>query len=215
MLLQKAKGLTKKTKVTYLIIILAITIIAVAFLFKAKLDKVETSIAEADSHAHEHDTHKDHDHIHDEENVDHTIIAREEKPNIIRVGSQGVQSEVEKWTLPKFKTYLNETINSLPNKKAAQGLKDEEVHQNPKMVMDAGLRLGSIKKQIKLNSDFEEEGMKFYDQCAMKEDGLTPVRALCLANLVYMKNEKGEDFELEKYPEKVKELAQKALDLSF
>ncbi|MFT6071174.1 MAG: hypothetical protein ACJAT2_001446 [Bacteriovoracaceae bacterium] len=194
---------------------MAITIIAVAFLFKAKLDEVQTSSNESTSMSKPLESH-DHDHDHEEDH-DHTIDAADAPPktNIIRVGSQGVESEIEKWTLPVFKSYINETYKTLPNLKDARGLKDEEVHQNPKLVMDAGLRLGSIKKQIKLNSDFEEEGMKFYDKCALKKDGLTPVRALCLANLVYMKNQKGEDFELEKYPEKVKDLAQKALELSF
>ncbi len=192
---------------------MAITIIAVAFLFKAKLDETNTSSARAPINTEE----AHHHHDHEEENHDHTInaAAAPAKTNIIRIGSQGVESEVEKWTLPVFKSYVNDTFKTLPNLKDARGLKDEEVHQNPKLVMDAGLRLGSIKKQIKLNSEFEEEGMKFYDKCALKKDGLTPVRALCLANLVYMKNQKGEDFELEKYPEKVKDLAQKALELSF
>jgi hypothetical protein len=211
MLLQKVVGLTKKTKIAYLIIIMAITIVAVAFLFKAKLDEVEKTSTH--SHNHEHETHAGHD---DLSNVDHLIKKSPTEKKVIRIGATGaILKDQEKWTLPVFTSYVEDTYKSLPNLEAARGLKDEEVHRNPKLVMDAGLRLGSIKKQIKLNIEFEEEGMKFYDKCAQKEDGLTPVRALCLANLVYMKNQKGEDFKLDKYPKKVRELAKKALELSF
>lgn len=191
---------------------MAITTIAVAFLFKAKLDETEKTSAHSHGHEHEHESQKKHD---DLKSVDHTIVSSPTNQKTIRIESTGIQNDEDKWTLPVFTSYVEETFKTLPNLESARGLKDEEVHRNPKLVMDAGLRLGSIKKQIKLNSEFEEEGMKFYDKCAQKEDGLTPVRALCLANLVYMKDQKGEDFELEKYPEKVKELAQKALELSF
>lgn len=208
--LQKVLGLTKKAKITYLIIILAITTLAVAFLFKAKLDESAKAHDHKSEHAHVHQEEKTHDH----DSLDHTIKAPPSQ-KVIKIGSSGVQNQEERWTLEVFTSYVDETYEALPNLEAARGLKDEEVHQNPKLVMDAGLRLGSIKKQIKLNSEFEEAGIKFYDKCAMKDNGLTPVRSLCLANLIYMKNQKGEDFELEKYPAKVRDLAKKALELSF
>lgn len=123
--------------------------------------------------------------------------------------------KTEKWANEKFETYLTETLSNLPNKTKLQKLSPDEIHYSPRMIMEAGARLGRIKRQLKLNANFVPSAMKFYTECASQNDGATPVRGLCLANLIHLKTKAGETVDKTKYPARVFELAEKAAKLSF
>ena len=69
---------------------------------------------------------------------------------VLKVDNNGVQNQSEKWEEAFFENYLNDTLSDLPNLKELRKLTNEEAHHTPQMMMDSGLRLGKIKKQIKL-----------------------------------------------------------------
>lgn len=144
--------------------------------------------------------------VHKENEDDHPTIT---------VTPGNVQTEESKWETQFFNNYVDETLKKLPTKEKLEGLNNDDVHHTPKFIMETGLRLGKIKKQVKLNKDFAPKAMDFYEGCAKKDESFTPIRGLCLANLMYLKKELGESFDPSPYPEKVQDLAKKAMEFSF
>lgn len=209
---RKVRGLNNKSKVTYIIIGLATTAFVVAFLFnrpsppsaEEKVDEPSTKVSKASPDNHDHTITADM-HVHQDE----------DQAPVIKVTRDGVESEGEKWEAEFFNNYLDETLESLPNLDQLKGLKNKDVHHQPGIVMEAGLRLGKIKKQVKMNQDFGPKAMEFYSKCAAKKKSFTPVRGLCLANLMIMSKQKGQTVDTSSYPEPVVEMAKKALEFSF
>lgn len=190
---------------------MATTALAVAFfIYKNQMNKTKQDIT---------DISKSQENTHQElDNVDHTITAdmqvMHEAP-VIKVSEDGVENESEKWETKFFNNYIDETLKNLPSLEELQKLEEEKTHHTPSMVMETGLRLGKIKKQVKLNEEFVPKAMSFYENCASNDKGVTPVRGLCLANLIFLKKKRGEDLDLSVFPEQVRSLAKKAMEFSF
>ncbi|NDD53330.1 hypothetical protein EBZ39_05570 [bacterium] len=68
-------------------------------------------------------------------------------------------------------------------KKSVLKEKDRELHKPPKELIDASGELGAIEDLLDKNPELTKEGLRFYRRCALKEDLLTSLRALCLHNL--------------------------------
>jgi len=209
----KVEGLNKKTKLTIALIFLTTALFAVVFLLNksnSDLPPVKTS---SDSNQTIPST--------KQENVDHTIKADmhvhsdKDHSHVIKVTKDGVQNQSEIWETTFFNNYLDETLSSLPTLKDLENLKNKDVHHDPEFVMEAGLRLGKIKKQVKLNKDFAPKAIEFYTNCANKKESFTPIRGLCLANLMIMKKEEGVEVDTSKFPKAVVDLAKKAMEFTF
>ena len=56
------------------------------------------------------------------------------------------------------------------------------------IALNIAVKLGLLKEVINAHEDYELEAMEFYKKCAEKEDSPTPVRALCLTNLIEINN---------------------------
>lgn len=209
--LRKVEELNNKKKVTIILIALATTTLVVAFF----ITKNQNTVPRVEAHSHGDDDHTHHENI---DSVDHTISADMQVVGdtpVIKVDASGVKSEAEKWERKFFEDYIEDTVKNLPSLKQLQKLDEEKTHHTPAMIMETGLRLGKIKKQVKLNEEFGPKAISFYKTCASDKDGVTPVRGLCLANLIYMKKQKGEEVDLSAYPENVMSLAKKAMEFSF
>ncbi len=214
---RKVEGLNKKTKITISLILITTALFAVVFLLnKPKPEPPASSEQTSEQTPEQHEGH-----VHDSQSVDNSITAGMQvhkgsnQAPVIKVTKDGVQSESEKWETKFFNNYLDETLVSLPSLKDFENLKNKDVHHDPEFVMESGLRLGKIKKQVKLNRDFAPKAIEFYTNCANKKDGFTPIRGLCLANLITMKKEEGVEVDTSDYPSAVVELAKKALEFSF
>lgn len=142
------------------------------------------------------------------------IQAEQEAP-VIEVTANQISSKSEKWEERFFNNYLEKTLATVPIQRDLQKLTGEQAHHSPSVVMEVGMRLGKIKKQVKLNQDFSAKASVFYESCAQKKGAMTPVRGLCLANLIYLKKDSGEDLNLETFPKDVRALAKQASEFNF
>lgn len=57
-------------------------------------------------------------------------------------------------------------------------------------MLQAGKELCLIKEVIKIHESYEDLAAGFYQICALNNESPTPVRALCLTNLVEIKRKK-------------------------
>lgn len=119
------------------------------------------------------------------------------------------QASQEDLTHQSFVSFTEESFKLIPTRESLKGLQNEDVHHQPVIVAEFGDRLAKIKEELKLNPKLKEAALKFYQKCAKKENGYTPIRALCLANF----QSEGGEVSLKDYPESVRELSRKVLDL--
>ncbi len=80
----------------------------------------------------------------------------------------------------QFRELAKEVMKALPLKEALQNLSDKEVHNTPKVLLQAGKELGRVAEALQANPELKKEGSKFYGACATAGGILSDVRALCL-----------------------------------
>ena len=121
----------------------------------------------------------------------------------------------EKWSSKELTVFLQDTKRQLPSTEQFKNLKDEHLHHTPEAITTIGIRLGKIKQQVKENEEFVPKVTEFYQDCASQIHGVTSIRALCLSNLVHLRNKTGEEIDYSLFPDKVKELAKDLEGLDF
>lgn len=88
----------------------------------------------------------------------------------------------KKLTREEFAKLSQNVLSSLPNKATLKKLTDEEVHETPKIIMEAGVKLGLIAQAIANEPSLQKDGFEFYRACATSEKNPNSVRALCFSN---------------------------------
>lgn len=123
------------------------------------------------------------------------------------------EEEITSMTEEEFKTMLNDTERRLPSKKDIKDLPPGALHHTPGIIVEAGRNLGAIKEVLKAHENYEKIALPFYEKCSMNNEGTTTVRALCLTNLVLIKEKNGEKVNTNSYPQDIVKLSKLVTDL--
>lgn len=98
-------------------------------------------------------------------------------------------SNEEKQPLPEiseeelsFRARAKEILKDFPGKEVLHQ-PERDHHRPPPELTSAGAELGAIEDLLDKNPHLLREGLRFYRQCALQENILTSLRALCLHNL--------------------------------
>lgn len=90
-------------------------------------------------------------------------------------------------------------------------LKDpnRDLHRPPPELADAGAELGAIEDLLDDYPDLINEGLRFYKKCALKDELLTSLRALCLHNLKNRAKKTGKEASIRwsEFPDQLHRLA--------
>lgn len=133
--------------------------------------------------------------------------------NMIQLQRQYTEQELSKMTEENFKSVLSETEIALPLLSDIKKLPEEALHHTPGLIIRAGKELGLIKEILKTNKSFENLALEFYKRCAQNKKGVTPVRALCLTNILEINKKNGIKIDTGQYPQHILELSKMVIDL--
>lgn len=123
------------------------------------------------------------------------------------------ESEINEMTEEQFQTLLQETESKLPKISDIKKLPPGALHRTPAPVMQAGKDLGLIKEVLKVHESYERSASPFYEKCAKDAERPTPVRALCLTNLIQVKKKNNERINVSEYPSDLIQLSRMITDL--
>lgn len=123
------------------------------------------------------------------------------------------EAEINDMTETQFQELLKETENKLPRISDIKKLPPGALHRTPAPVMQAGKDLGLIKEVLAVHESYERSAAPFYEKCAKEKDRPTPVRALCLTNLIQVKKKNNERVNIAEYPTDLVELTRMITDL--
>lgn len=79
----------------------------------------------------------------------------------------------------KFDVQLKQTLAELPTKAQIAQLSAEEVHQTPRPILQAAMKMGEIEEVMEANGSLQRQGINFYRDCATKADVALTLRASC------------------------------------
>ncbi len=122
------------------------------------------------------------------------------------------EKEIAEMTEDQFENLLKEIEMRLPKLSDIKKIPAEALHRTPAPVLQAGKELGLIKEVLKLHESYDQKAGLFYQTCAMNTESPTPVRALCLTNLVEIKRKNGEKIDKKLYSKEILELAKMVTD---
>ncbi len=123
------------------------------------------------------------------------------------------EAEINEMTEPQFEELLKDTERKLPKVAELKKLPPGVLHRTPPVVIQAGRDLGVIKEVLKVHESYERVAAPFYKACAKDESGVTPVRALCLTNLIEIRKKNGETLNLKEFPNQLIELSKMVTEL--
>jgi hypothetical protein len=83
----------------------------------------------------------------------------------------------------RFRTYLENSYIQLPLIENIRMTKDGNFHHVPTEVIGSSEIFGEIADRIKANPALTREALRFYSACAVNEQLITSVRAVCTRNL--------------------------------
>jgi hypothetical protein len=121
--------------------------------------------------------------------------------------------EINEMTERQFTDLLKDTLRKLPKKSDLKQLPPGALHRTPAIVIQAGRDLGVIKEVLKVHESYERAATPFYKTCAKDETGVTPVRALCLTNLIEIRKKNNEDLNLKEFPNQLVELSKMVTEI--
>jgi len=90
-------------------------------------------------------------------------------------GNSGLSLEIA-----KFRELAVDVLRALPVKQDLKNLNEHEVHDTPKILLEAGKELGRVAEILNSNPRLIKEGAKFYRSCVGTAKFPSSVRALCL-----------------------------------
>ncbi len=91
----------------------------------------------------------------------------------------------------RFAEQLSELAKALPTRDQMKKKTFEEVHDTPQEVLDAGARLGNLKKIWLATPLLKPQAQAFYKACALSVNTVTAIRSLCLVNARALTQELG------------------------
>lgn len=104
---------------------------------------------------------------------DREVSPRSEKSDLVR---DEVSSRQE------FRKDAELVYKRLPTMGSFQRLKEDDVHQAPQVVQQAGAQLGHLAEMLVNDPRRAHDGVRFYEQCFKRADLIPQIRALCLAD---------------------------------
>ena len=131
------------------------------------------------------------------------------------VSKERVYTEIElsQMSEVQFVELLKETQRRLPKLSDIKKIPEGALHHTPELVMEAGRNLGVIKEVLKSHESYEKVALPFYSECAKNDEGSTPVRALCLTNLIELHKKIKKPINLKEFPSQVVELSRLVTDM--
>ena len=121
--------------------------------------------------------------------------------------------EIADMTEEEFTVLVQEIELKFPKLSDIKKLPPGALHRTPAPVLQAGKELGLLKEILKVHESYERVAVGFYERCAKSAERPTPVRALCLTNLVTTKKKNSEKVNLKEYPSELVELTRMITDL--
>ena len=146
---------------------------------------------------------ENHNHeIENKEIVDENLLAEER-----------TVAEINEMTQSQFVDLLKTTEAKLPTIADIRKLPAAEVHHTPGLIMQAGRELGLIKEILKEHESFYLDASIFYEKCAKSTDRPKSIKALCLTNLIEIKQKNKEALNLDAYPKDLIEMSKLIIDI--
>ncbi|MCP4913564.1 MAG: hypothetical protein GY909_10630 [Oligoflexia bacterium] len=140
-----------------------------------------------------------------ETNDDDQIAATDE------VSQENNKEEV--YTYTNFQDDIKYLQTNLPSpKEKREQVVKSDVHHIPDFLIKYGRTMAKMKRFVKENPEHSEQAFEFYQECSLNEDVFVSVRSLCLYNVLELSAPLKKQINLNKYPERVRELA-KSLDI--
>ena len=133
--------------------------------------------------------------------------------NILTAERIYTEQEINEMSEVKFIDLLKETERRLPKLADIKKLPPGALHRTPPIVLQAGRDLGVIKEVLKVHESYSRVVAPFYKSCAKDDTGTTPVRALCLTNLIEINKKNNQSLNLKEYPDKLIELSKMVTDI--
>lgn len=121
--------------------------------------------------------------------------------------------EIFDMTEAQFVLLVKETELKLPKLSDIKNLPPQALHRTPAPVMQAGKDLGLLKEVIKAHESYEIVAAQLYESCAKDAQRPTPVRALCLTDLIQYKKKTGEKINKADYPATLLDLTKMITDM--
>lgn len=107
-----------------------------------------------------------------------------------------------------FRAFTAEVLHALPTRADLQRLSPEEVHHTPKLVVDAGVKMGEIAEILARQPELEGDAFFFYESCATGADYPQSVRALCYFHWDRLGKRLQRQVDSRKVPESVRRVAE-------
>lgn len=142
-----------------------------------------------------------------------TPLADPAAENVLLRERTYTEAEINQMTEPQFMQLLEDTQRKIPKQSDLKKLPSQALHRTPSIVLQAGRDLGVIKEVLKVHESYERVAAPFYKTCAKNDEGVTPVRALCLTNLIEIKKKNGENLNLKEFPNQLIELSKMVTEL--
>lgn len=117
-------------------------------------------------------------------------------------------------TIEDFRKFLMETRNELPTRQDVKAYAAEDIHHANEALIKAGSKLGRIVATLEKDPSLIKEALYFYEDCALDQDILNSVRALCFSNLERWHKILGNESEIntDPIPEHIRNLARDLKD---
>lgn len=122
------------------------------------------------------------------------------------------ENEINSMTEEQFLSLVKETELKLPKLSDIKKLPPAALHRTPAPVMQAGKDLGLLKEVLKVHEAYEKIAVPMYQRCAKDSSTPTPVRALCLTDLIQYKKKNGEKIKAD-YPATLIDLTKMITDM--
>ena len=123
------------------------------------------------------------------------------------------EQEILEMNEGSFTELIKDTQRRLPKLSDIKKLPPGVLHRTPEIIIQAGRDLGVIKEVLKVHESFERVAVPFYNSCAKNQESPTPVRALCLTNLIFIKKKNGAKINLNEFPSQLVELSKMVTDI--
>lgn len=164
-------------------------------------DQEESSISKSELD-HEDHVHEDHDHDHNheyEKSLAQTALANERF---------FTEKEIENMSAEEFSEVVKDIERKLPKLQDIRQLPEQALHHTPVALISAGKDLGLIKEILETHKSYEPEALNFYERCAQNDESPTPLRALCLTNIIEINNKNSISTDTSVYPKDIVELSE-------
>ncbi len=139
--------------------------------------------------------------------------SQSQTPDLITAERHYTEQELQNMTQSHFSDLLKETEKKLPKLSDIKQLPPGALHHTPILIIQAGRDLGVIKEVLKSHGSYTKLAIPFYENCAKDDEGTTPVRAMCLTNLIAIKKSNNESLNLAEYPQRLIELSKMVTDI--